>query len=283
MKKHLFAALLGLLSLPAFAQDAAAPAAPAPLGINEGGVGDLMLTPVRVVFEGRKRTENVMLNNRGSKEATYRVTLTRKRMLEDGSYVDIDAEHPAQAGEQFADDLVRYSPRQVTLKPGETQTVKFMVKIPDGTPAGEYRSHILFNAVPDTSQGADLAPAEANPQGGVTVRLTPIYGISIPLIVRSGDLSATAQVTAAKLSGDVLDLSIARQGSKSVYGDITVTDGKGAVLGQMNGVAVFTPNVKRNVKITLSPVPAPGVPLSITYRERQEDGGKVIAAANARS
>jgi len=283
----ILAGFVSLMAFPAFAQDAVAPAPAAETPavtktakLNEASAGDLLLTPARVVLEGRKRTENVILNNRGGKEATYRVTLLHKRMLEDGNYQDIDEKNPAKPGEQFADDMVRYSPRQVTLKPGESQTVKFMMRAPEGTAPGEYRSHILFNAVPDMSKGADLGQSEED-KTKLSVRLVPVYGISIPLIVRAGDLTATASISDASLAGDKVSITLNRQGTKSLYGDVFATNSAGKVVGQINGIAVFTPNEKRKLTFKLSE-PASAADLTISYRERQEDGGKTIAEAKVR-
>jgi hypothetical protein len=152
--------------------------------------------------------------------------------------------------------------------------VKFMMRA-DGAAAGEYRSHVLFNAVPELSQGTDVDqdPAAA---GQLSVKLIPVYGLSIPVIVRVGDLAATATITNPQLSADNVSITILRSGTRSLYGDIIATDAAGNVLGQVNGIAVFTPNEKRTVRFKLQKA-ATGI--TITYRERQEDGGKTIAQA----
>ena len=43
-----------------------------------------------------------------------------------------------------AADLVRYSPRQVELAPGEVQTVRIQIRKPEGLKDGEYHSHLVF-------------------------------------------------------------------------------------------------------------------------------------------
>jgi len=284
MRTLVTVALFALLPWPAFAQAPAAPGAAAPAAENAGkplqvGAGDLLITPGRVVLEGRKRTETVLLNNRGAKEATYRITLEHKRMLETGAYQSIDDKHPATPDDKFADDVVRYSPRQVTLKPGESQNVKFMLRAPDGTPDGEYRSHILFQGQPEDSKGTniDQAPIEKNQ---VRVKITPVYGLSIPLIARVGNLTATTGITDATVKdGKELTFTLTRQGGKSVYGDMSVTNSAGIVVAQVKGVALFPPLTKRQVSIKLTPPEGASVagPLTITYREREEDGGNVLA------
>jgi hypothetical protein len=113
----------------------------------QGGPGDLLVAPTRVVLEGRQRTAEVTLVNTGSATATYRISFVNLRMNEQGGTTEIEASS-ARPGEQFAEPLVRYSPRQVTLEPQVAQTVRMQLRLPSDLPPGEYRSHLLFRAIP---------------------------------------------------------------------------------------------------------------------------------------
>jgi P pilus assembly chaperone PapD len=88
---------------------------------------DLMLYPTRIVFEKNQRAAQIELINNGSKAATYRISLVNRRMTEDGRF---EAAEAAAPGERFADDMLRFSPRQVRLEPGTTQTVRVMLRKP---------------------------------------------------------------------------------------------------------------------------------------------------------
>jgi len=68
-------------------------------------------------------------------------------MSEIGGFALVDS---AWAGEAFADTLVRYSPRQADLAPHETQIIRIQLRTPPDLPAGEYRSHLLIQAIPRT-------------------------------------------------------------------------------------------------------------------------------------
>ena len=83
--------------------------------------GGLLVAPTRLVFEGRVRNAELSLVNTGSDITTYRIEFVRLRMREDGSFENVDAAGP---GERFSDELVRYSPRQVTLEPGVPQAIR---------------------------------------------------------------------------------------------------------------------------------------------------------------
>jgi hypothetical protein len=235
-------------------------ASPATSEEPKGGVGDLLVAPPRVVFEGRTRTAEITLVNTGTRTATYRVSFVQLRMDENGVTREIET---PEGGELFADGLVRFSPRQVTLEPKATQTVRLQVRKPADLPPGEYRSHLLFRAPPPTAgPGADgSAPAA---EEGMSIQLIPIYGISIPIIVRQGEASAVVTMSDLVLAPPVgtdttpfLRLRMSRTGPMSVYGNLTVTfqprAGKPTVVGLANGVAVWAPYPARNVGIPLRP------------------------------
>src|SRR5947208_14985219 len=70
---------------------------------------DLMLFPTRVVFEKNQRAAQLELINQGKTAETYRLSLVNRRMNETGDFAPAD---PPGPGEQFADEMVRFSPRQ---------------------------------------------------------------------------------------------------------------------------------------------------------------------------
>jgi P pilus assembly chaperone PapD len=253
----------------------------------QGGAGDLLIAPTRIVFEGRLRTAAVTLVNTGSSAATYRITFVNLRMDANGGTREIEAAG-AEPGEQFAEALIRYSPRQVTLEPGVAQTVRMQLRLPADLAPGEYRSHLLFRAVPAVEESAQTT----EPATDFSIQLTAIYGISIPVIVRHGETSAAATLSELDLvAGTAADPAtlrfwIRRTGNESVYGNLTATftpaGGKPSVVGLANGVAVYTPNPARSAGILLS-VP-PGVVLQngrlhLAY-SRQGKGNESIAEAD---
>lgn len=260
----------------------AVPSAPA---WAQQGMGDLLITPTRIVFEGRQRAAEITLVNTGSSTATYRITLVHVRMDEEGGTKEIEASG-SEAGERFADDLIRYSPRQVTLVPRAAQTVRMQVRKPFELASGEYRSHLLFRAVPSAEPPAGNAESST----AFRVKLTAIYGVSIPVIVRQGETSVKTALSELELvppagPGDssALRFRIGRTGNQSIYGNLTVTfvpaGGKPMVVGLANGVAVYTPNASRVVRITLRTLAGDTIRkgvLRLAYT-KQDKGGETIA------
>ena len=95
----------------------------------------------------------------------------------------------------------------------------------------------------------------------MSVKITPVFGISIPVIVRSGDVKATTDLSDLRLEAQKDTLSnlrfvINRQGNISVYGDIIAEyvplKGKPVQIGLARGVAVYTSVTKRNFNLRLS-------------------------------
>ncbi|WP_211605019.1 fimbrial biogenesis chaperone [Vreelandella arcis] len=247
-------------------------------------LAQLMLYPTRVVFEGNQRSAQLELINNGSETATYRITLVNRRMSETGEFSDV-AE--PLAGEQLADNLLQYSPRQVTLEPGAGQAVRIMVRKPADLVAGEYRSHLLFAQQPEISGIRSIESGA----GEIGIQLTALVGASVPVIVRHGATDANVALTQLQLQRSssglpLLALQMQRNGTQSVFGDLTVSftprSGAEQVIGRANGVAVYTPNPLRRAGIALQP--PSGLPLSngtlrVTYQEQAEDGGRLLAEA----
>ena len=256
----------------------------------QGGFGDVTVTPTRLVLEGRTRSGTLSLANTGSKKATYRITVINMRMTETGAFEEIP-EGKAVAGEQFAEGLFRYAPRQITLEPGESQLIRVAARKPAGLAAGEYRSHLLIRAVPESGAGQSI---EKKAGEGLEISLAVIPGVALPIIVRHGELSAQATISdiAYTLGTSVekpkLDFRLGRAGTASVYGDLSATyfapkSDEGILIGEVNQLAVYTPNSYRLVTMQLF-LPEglelqSGGRIAVAYRTPPKEGGKTIAAA----
>lgn len=217
--------------------------------------GDLLITPRRVVFEGNKRVEELNLSNTGRDTATYNVSFIQYRMTEDGSFEEISTPDP---GQNFADKNLRFFPRSVTLAPGEAQTVRMQLIGKERLAPGEYRSHVYFRSVPkEVALGLDDSNADTT---ALSIRIIPIFGITIPIIIRIGDYSTKVELsdlsfTKINDSTNVVNVTLNRFGNMSTYGDLRVThvaqDGKSTLVGAVNGLAVYTPNSKRRFQLVL--------------------------------
>jgi P pilus assembly chaperone PapD len=215
---------------------------------------NIIITPNRVIFDGNKRKEEVIVNNPSNETQTYRIIMENKRMLDDGRYEDIKEGEEDKDG-KYAKDLIRFSPRSFTIEPKTSQTIRLQLTKPENLPEGEYRSHMKVAVVPKTE-----APKVQN-KDSVNIKIQVFYGVTIPIIVRNGDnLSYQTEISEAKIEKNekneqVLKVKVTRTGNRSVFGDLAVNhigaDGKTTVLKFLPGVSVFTPNAFRNFDLPL--------------------------------
>jgi P pilus assembly chaperone PapD len=242
------------------------------------GAGDLLVAPTRVVLDGARGTE-VILNNIGAAPATYRITLELRRMRADGSLEDV-AQSAATAAEATTIGMISYAPRRVTLPPNQPQSIRIGIRAPQALPDGEYRAHMLFRAIPDSKP----AVASSGPKEGVSIALTPIYGVTIPIIVRQGNLSAKAAISDARIQTggdrDTFSFALARSGTRSTYGRIRVIKpGVDKPLIDARGIAVYAEVAERRVVFPIDAALAAKLkgPATIQYLEDIDAGGGVIA------
>lgn len=255
-------------------------ATPAPIAAQ----GDLLIAPTRLVLDGRRGGE-VILSNIGDREATYRVDLELRRMTPEGALVPVEDES-ANASEKAALEMIRYAPRRVTLPPDQPQAIRVSARPGAELPDGEYRVHLSFAALPQVqpvTQSSEGAPA-----GGFAINLIPIYGITMPVIVRKGQLEVTAGLANPRIEqgpdGEALALDITRSGSSSVYGDLIVyAQGTDEPVLVARGIGVYPEIVSRHSAFGLAPEQAAALrgPVRIEFREPLQTGGALISALDA--
>lgn len=177
------------------------------------------------------------------------------------------------------------------IPPGASQVVRLLLRKKKDLPPGEYRSHLYFQSVPPERSGEDIEVL-AGDEKKIGVTLIPIFGLTIPVIVRHGQLTATADIVNPTLDvspgpdhSHSLSYQILRTGNRSLFGDIRViwdspAGAENLEVARVNGIAVFTPNQSRTLTQTLS-LPE-GVDLTkgtlhIQYAAPGGEGGTLLA------
>ncbi len=240
--------------------------------------GGLVVSPTRVVLVGDGAGAKLVVRNTRASTTTYRLSFVRMRMGERGAMSFVTE---AWTGELFADGLVRFSPAVLKLAPGLDHAVRLKVRLPHGVGPGEYRSHLLFRPV----EAPGEADAFAREEGGAAgdARAGPPVGVTVPVIVRVGDVSAEVRIASLTVRGTAegsrLEVVLERSGSASIYGDLAVrleSDGaRTELVGGLAGLAVYAPNERRVVEIPLrlpEAMPAGEPRLRVEYRSAGEDG-----------
>jgi hypothetical protein len=243
--------------------------------------------PRRVVFEGSKKSQELTLANTGVDTATFVVSFIQYRMKDDGSFEPVVT---PDSGQFFSDKYFRIFPRTVTLAPKESQVVKIQLVKSAKMEPGEYRSHLYFRSEPKIG-----LPGETNAKNdtaSMQVKLIPVFGITIPAIIRVGDLSVKVDIKNAGVVkiNDTLNqvrMELYRTGNISVYGDMVVnyTSPQGQVtrVASVKGLAVYTPNKYRSFQCNLDRIP--GVDyrsgkLTIVYSTPDDIKSSILAQAD---
>jgi hypothetical protein len=218
--------------------------------------GDLLIFPKRITFEGiQNRTQNINLTNIGKDTATYKLSYNQIKMDQDGKFISI--EEP-ESDQHFASPYLRFYPRMITLAPNESQIVKIQLIKTNELQQGEYRSHLYFRAVPK-NKVLDKDPTHKS--DGLSINLTPVYGLSIANIITIGEANTTVLLSNLLFSKSqdgisTLSLDFNRSGNRSCYGDIQVNhispEGITTSAATIKGFAVYTPGNLRRTTIKLS-------------------------------
>lgn len=249
--------------------------------LSSAGVGDLLVAPTRIVLDGRRGTE-IVLNNVGDEPATYRISVEFRRMTQDGMLADVTDPTPQ---EKAAADMIVYAPRRVTLAPHEPQSIRIAARPPQGLPDGEYRVHLLFRAIPPATP---VAANNGEPVKGLHLQLIPIYGVTIPVIVRLGNLQVSAGISNVELEKKdgkpEIGLDLSRSGTRSTFGEVMVLKpGVKDPIAIQKAVAVYTELGTRHVTIPVDDNYKGEIagPVTVQYVETYEDGNQKIAETQA--
>jgi hypothetical protein len=217
--------------------------------------GNLLISPRRMVFEGQNKMLELNLANNGKDTARYLISFMEIRMKEDGTFEQINQ---PDSGQYFASSYLRLFPHSVTLAPNEAQVVKLQLIKSSQLVHGEYRSHMYFRAVPDERPLGEKSPG--NDSTSISVRLIPVFGLTIPVIIRVGETTVNVRISDLSLTTGEdmqprLNMVFNRTGNASVYGDLTVDyispQGVVTQVGIINGIAVYTPVPSRSIRIPL--------------------------------
>lgn len=237
----------------------------------------IRVTMKRVIFEGPARSDVITIINNSAKEEVYRLGWRHFKMTPD-QMLDSVEEGEEEEYQKMVEDIVRYAPRRITLPPGQKQQVRLVARRPRDLPEGEYRAHlwIIPEATPPEFSPEELQQA----QTGTAIKIGMSTGVSLPVFVRQGDLTAQTSISDAALvhQPDEMKLTfrLNRSGNRSVYGDMDfVCVGSGNyVVKQLRGIAVYTDVSYRNMEYRV-PYPEAGPAacpqIRIDYRAEPED------------
>jgi P pilus assembly chaperone PapD len=235
----------------------------------------LRFSPQRIVITDRQRTARLTLTNPGNKIASYRIEMVDMLYQDDGRVREakkVPSNYPT------ARPMLRFSPRQVRLRPGESQTVRLLVRRTRGLADGEYRVHAKLRKLPDVSKIETPTVNDGKLSGTVGIN----QSVAIAVIVRRGKTHANGYIQSMTLqtkknAPPILDLRLGRTGNRSLYTDLVLRDAKGKLIQQVKGIALPVPNAWRRYFFRLPNLTRKKIASGNYYLELLDrDAGKLL-------
>lgn len=213
------------------------------------GGPDLVISPTFVMFSDRERSKEISLLNTSSKRLTYRIEWIHNKMDEngrlrkmDGSLYDFDFE-----------EVVRFSPRQVTLPPNGRQSVRLSLRRPENLPPGDYHAHLSFTRLPSEGSmpSADLVPSGESEGAGIRLNLG--IAVAIPVFFTVGERDIAIELGEPRFeqaqlneeeTGPVLMVPVTRHGNHSAIGRLQAIhiapDGRERQIGFIRNANIYS-------------------------------------------
>lgn len=264
-----------------------------PVGAN------LNITPKRLTFGKGTRSATVYIFNQGAVPAAFDIKMVDRVMLPNGEIV---AASDLEGKPQFAELLARLksaktmivaTPRRAVLAPGKGQTIRLRVITPSARDAAEFRSHLTVTTMPPRDFGLSAEQAtSAAASNRFDFTVASLFGLSIPVIVRSGTAEARGQIINAQVrtatrpgatgtQSQLLHFGIARSGPTSLYGNIEVRLKRSKeVVAAVRGVGVYPEIESRSFSMPLRRRIASGESLEIVFVDDDINPGRVLTRAD---
>lgn len=257
---------------------------------------NINITPKRLTFGRGERTITAYVFNQGDSPATFDISLVDRAMLPNGEIEAVSELKkdpklaPLLARAKTASDLLLVTPRRATLSPGKGQTIRIRLKSPPPAES-ELRTHLTVTTIPPRSLGLTADEAAAASQGNnLNFQIASIFGISVPVIVRTGTPEIAGRISGVQLRRitvangrqvPALSFELERTGSNSLYGNISVV-GKNskATYATVRGVGVYPEIDARRIEIPLQREPQPGETLDVKFVDDDLTPGRTIAESS---
>ncbi|BAU56396.1 hypothetical protein HH1059_23270 [Halorhodospira halochloris] len=251
------------------------------LGVTATQVAaSIQIAPQRLFFDDQQRSAQVEVFNQSDEVQEYRVVVADVESDAYGRSELIDPVEPA-AGERehHGADLLRHHPRQMTLGPGESQTVRIMSRVPDDVEPGEYRARFAVRTMP--SADAPAFAEEELEDDEVAVDIQALFAMTIPVGIQVGEPEGEPQIRGARFEAaeddedeDALQVTVARNGDRGIYGSLEVyRPGDDEPILERGRAVISSSMEERVLPFSLDEHDlAPGDELRVVYRAFEDEG-----------
>ncbi len=232
------------------------------------------IVPQKIIIESRERGGELTILNLFDNKGTFRIELLNFQQDENGGYTELNTPLDPNFDPH---KIVRFSPRQFSIARSGRQKVRLSLKKPADLPDGEYRFHV--KALRFAQEKDKIKSANDK-----TVSVLINMGVTIPVIVRHGKVSATAKLgtptiveaVQTKSNKPELHLPITRSGNASTIGLLEVIwqpqGGEARRIGRITNLNIFTEITTRYIKLPLYEMPYGQGKLLIRYTDTINKG-----------
>lgn len=207
---------------------------------------EIHFTEYRFVLNDTERSTSFRIFNKGGEETQCDLGLTHYIVAENGDFTKTDdlslLHNPAK-------QLIRFSPRRVTIPPGGAQSSRISFRRIPNLADGEYISYMRLSCkenIKDLPKGVPNINSQIN--------------YNLPIIIRHGQVKTESKLEQVKLISNTgtpfVSVRHARFSDASLIGAYQVV-GKdsGDIYGESKDVKIYAPSKYLDTKIMLSSLP----------------------------
>lgn len=214
------------------------------LGGYSAHAQSFMLSPGTIVFEDRTHSAELLIANMGDRQTLMRIEAANFVMDENGQLKDV----AKSAVRSSAEDMLRFSPRQFELRPGDNQTVRIGLRKPANLPNGEYRVHLRVVNVASGKPPAQIAGKNGDMSFVIPINIAR----AVRVLVRQGVTAGTASVVAlsARHRGDniVVAATFQRSGGGSSSGAYSIVAPSATTVMAKGALTIYADRSTRTVE-----------------------------------
>ncbi len=206
---------------------------------------NLQVFPTRIFLSEKSASSHVTLKNPTNETLKFRISAAFYKMSVSGEMSKV--EKPTEADPALTNYL-QFSPKTISIGPGETQVVRMMVKKTPADFLGDHYAHLHFEPMDSTAIKKEKEAATMVLQGRVA--------IAIPVVYRKGatDLQISLDQMSLKKNKEGVNVNvlIKNSGKSFSYGDIVlraIHKGQPIEVRKVTGISSYLPQRQWNLQI----------------------------------
>jgi P pilus assembly chaperone PapD len=231
---------------------------------------EIHFTEYRIFLNEKNSKADYEIFNQGQSDADCTASFADYNVAKDGT-LSLVKENETKP-EFSAEEILKVSPRKVRINSMSSQKLKIFAKRLRSQPEQEWVSYL------------ELVCKTADIKLKAGININPNFRYHIPVVVRHGNLDAEVKIENASITQEgnnsFANLTLAKTGSRSLYGSVIAVDADGTELGKRTGISHYLQTEQLDLKIPLSREPIGEV--SLTFEENKQYGGNLKKTVTVR-